>query len=164
MPSLFIGASRSISDYASLYIRLDISKYSNVCWKEFWCFNYLQSCIFQYEFVSNKHANRNFVNILNYVITFHDQAIPRKNPPVKPPARYTFSAANSWNCSKPFWKKEQRSFNKRPNSICYSYYFTSNQQLRIRHYLSFLWQAGLCLIGSCSAIIRQLLPVDFNIA
>ena len=120
MPSLFIGASRS----ASLYIRLDISKYSNVCWKECWCFNYLQSCIFQYEFVSNKHANRNFVNILNYVITFHDQAIPRKNPPVKPPARYTFSAANSWNCSKPFWKKEQRSFNKRPNSICYSYFIS----------------------------------------
>ena len=54
-----------------------------------------QSCIFQYEFLSNKHANRNFVSILNYVITFYDQAIPRKNPPVKPPARYTFSAANS---------------------------------------------------------------------
>ena len=54
-----------------------------------------QSCIFQYEFLSSKHANRNFVSIFNYVITFHDQAIPRKNPPVKPPARYTFSAANS---------------------------------------------------------------------
>ena len=42
-----------------------------------------------------EHANLNFVSILNYVITFYDQAIPRKNPPVKPPARYTFSAANS---------------------------------------------------------------------
>ena len=86
---------------------MDISKHSNVYCKECWCFNYLQSCIFQYEFLSNNHANRNFVSILNYVITFHDQAIPRKNPPVKPPARYTFSAANSWNCSKPFWKKSR---------------------------------------------------------